>query len=266
MTDGKPASPADHVPHGWAVLLNPIVALALLIVSSVIALIGLAALGWDKGVVLNSMARAEFARGLITYLFAVVTIGTAVVLVVAALMSEETEAHEKRFQRGKEILSLLLGVFGTIVGYYFGAETSSAIRAESGAFRITTLQLRPDSAEVGEPVTVAAVVIGGAPPYRYGTAFGNDTAEPTAPVEDDGWITTTVKTRELKVGERARITVTVQDANGRRTSQTAHVSLRARTPREDQARKGPSPPADRTRGTPANAVSRVEDGQRRPTP
>ena len=77
--------------------------------------------GWDKGV-LQSMSRTDYARGLITYLFAVVTIGTAVVLVVSALTTSADDQHEKRFQRGKEILSLLLGVFGTIVGFYFGAE------------------------------------------------------------------------------------------------------------------------------------------------
>lgn len=83
---------------------NPIVFLAFAMLAAIVLLIGATTLGLDKGLLLSNMGKVTFARGLITYLFAVVTIGTAVVLVVSALTSEETEAHEKRFQRGKEIL------------------------------------------------------------------------------------------------------------------------------------------------------------------
>jgi uncharacterized membrane protein len=91
----------DH-DNPWRQLVNPIVLIALMILFSIFALIGSAIFGWDKGV-LTGMGRIDFARGLITYLFAVVTIGTAVVLVVSALTGTEDEVHEKRFQRGKEI-------------------------------------------------------------------------------------------------------------------------------------------------------------------
>ena len=64
--------------------MNPVVVLAGIIVLSVLFLILCAIFGWDKGV-LQNMSRTDYARGLITYLFAVVTIGTAVVLVVSAL-------------------------------------------------------------------------------------------------------------------------------------------------------------------------------------
>ena len=59
------------------------------------------------------MADPEIARGLITLLFAIVTIGTALVLVVSALISLDDSTSEKQFQHGKEMFSLLLGVFGT---------------------------------------------------------------------------------------------------------------------------------------------------------
>src|SRR5215469_7491534 len=96
--------------------------IALLILGSVIGMIAVAIFGWDRGRVLTQMSQIDFARGLITYLFAVVTIGTAVLLIVSALTSPADDTHNARFQRGKEILSLLLGVFGTVVGFYFGSE------------------------------------------------------------------------------------------------------------------------------------------------
>jgi len=87
---------------------NPVVGLTVLIVMSVVALIGAAVLGIDKGV-LQNMGRRDYARGLITYLFAVVTIGAAAVLVLSALTSNGSTAEANRFENGKEILSLLLG-------------------------------------------------------------------------------------------------------------------------------------------------------------
>ena len=30
---------------------------------------------------------------------------------------------KERFDRGKEVLSLLIGIFGTIIGFYFGSAT-----------------------------------------------------------------------------------------------------------------------------------------------
>src|SRR5262245_49760326 len=76
---GKPTKIA--IGEGVASLLNPIVVIALAILFGVFFLIGAAILGLDKGV-LAKMSESAFARGLITYLFSVVTIGTAVVLVV----------------------------------------------------------------------------------------------------------------------------------------------------------------------------------------
>src|SRR6478672_11671667 len=114
MTDGNNSPQGKTGAGAIKAFLNPIVAIAFAMVLAIILLIGATTLGLDKGLVLTRMSQAEFARGLITYLFAVVTIGTAVVLVVSALTSDETPANERRFERNKEILSLLLGVFSTI--------------------------------------------------------------------------------------------------------------------------------------------------------
>jgi hypothetical protein len=87
-------------------LMHPIPLTVLIILVSVVMLLAANVLGWDDGLVLLRMADHEFARGLITYLFAVTTIGTSVVLVLAALMGS---LGDSAYQRGKEILALLLG-------------------------------------------------------------------------------------------------------------------------------------------------------------
>ncbi len=77
-------------------------------------------------------ASLEFLRGLITLLFSVGTIVTAVMLVFAAIYQEPdptaNETLEARFNRGKEVLSLLIGIFGTILGFYFGSGNDDAMR------------------------------------------------------------------------------------------------------------------------------------------
>lgn len=210
---------------------NPVVLLAVVIIMSIIALIGAAVVGWDRGNVLLSMGRSDFARGLITYLFAIVTICIAVALMLSAVVStaEESEATEKRFQRGKEILSLLLGVFGTIVGFYFGSDASNVNRPELQPPQLSTLDVTPSPfsiANSGGKVTVRAVVKGGMPPYRYGlsrSASDSPTLEHAA--GDGGWIIRDVELKDVKEGQPATIRIVVQDAAKRGTEQATAVQV-----------------------------------------
>ena len=201
-------------------LLQPVPLTILFILFTVTALIGLAAAGFDRGNVLSRMATHEFARGLITYLFAVTTIGTSVVLVLAALMKE---INEEAYGRGKEILALLLGVFGTIVGFYFGSE--------AGAGPVDTLAVTPplvsaSTVAPGDSVTVTASVSGGSPPYVFdiGTGSSFDPA-PARPVGANGWVVTDVVVPADTSESEVVITLVVQDADGRTVSTRSTVTV-----------------------------------------
>jgi len=85
---------------------------------------------------LIDLAKPEIARGLLTFLFGVTTVGIAIIVVVAVFLGNgaNTELGD-RFQRGKDILTVLIGVFGAILGYYFGSDkgpTNAPPRAEGG--------------------------------------------------------------------------------------------------------------------------------------
>jgi hypothetical protein len=89
----------------------------------VLAAIVLAALGFGifgPQSLVDKLAKTENARGLITYILAVGTIAIAVVLVVGALLGGDEDKDS--FSRGKEILTMLIGIFGTILGFYYGSE------------------------------------------------------------------------------------------------------------------------------------------------
>jgi len=80
----------------------------------------------------EGIQNVEFARGLITLLFSVGTIAIAIILTLAAVFQKDNDA-EKRFARGKEVLSILVGIFGTIVGFYFGSVPDQAQRGAQAA-------------------------------------------------------------------------------------------------------------------------------------
>jgi hypothetical protein len=90
-----------------------------------IVLVGLVELGsgiYGPQSLVEKLAKVENARGLITYILALGTMAIALVLVLAAFLGGEHSAEN--FGRGKEVLTILIGVFDTILGFYYGSESS----------------------------------------------------------------------------------------------------------------------------------------------
>ena len=169
-------------------LLNPVALISLIIILSVFVLMGAAIFGLDEGNIVLSMGEPKFARGIITYLFAVTTIGTAVVLMVAALTGGPE--MEQNFSRGKDILSLLLGVFGTIIGFYFGAEAASLPATE--IFDVSPIYVSEQTVEADGTTEFRAFASGGARPYEYSVALGTITVMENRIADRDGWIVETI--------------------------------------------------------------------------
>lgn len=93
----------------------------------------------------------EKARGLITFTVAMGTIIIALILVLVTLLGSWPDSQE-RFNRGKEILAILVGILGTIVGYYYGAADSAQTpaptpAAEEGAPNANGAEARPPNQE-----------------------------------------------------------------------------------------------------------------------
>jgi hypothetical protein len=193
---------------------NPIVVLAILILLSLFIMIGASMLGMDHGF-LAGMAKPELARGLITYLFAVVTIGIAVALVLNTLVGPKpSDANDSRFQRAKEVLSLLLGVFGTIVGYYFGAESSKT--NQEVPFELSAPDLSPQPVGPAGIVTVRAIIRGGTTPVHYGVAQGSDAVEVKDLTFDGGWIVKQLQLKPPSPAEIQTLHIVAEDSGGKR--------------------------------------------------
>lgn len=208
--DGPPGDKppkGDPSPFRAAIvtLLNPVPLVALTMIAGVMFLLAAAIFNFDVGHVLTSMGHPEFARGLITYLFTIVTIGTAIVLIISALLGGDKE----HFDRGKEILGLLLGVFGTMVGFYFGsAQVTGHKLTVSGPL------LSASEAVSGSQLTVTALIQGGAAPYHFGIAADVEPTTMDRTPRSDGWIVGNVVVPEVESDRAVTVSVSVVDSDG----------------------------------------------------
>jgi len=212
MPDEKPSSPGGSP---W----TPAVTIAAVILFSIFLLIGAAVLNYDVGRVLGRMSEIPFARGLITYLFAVATIGTAVVLIVYALSPNR---NVDSFQHGKEILSLLLGVFGTIVGFYFGREGVAPLEE---TLMVAPLKLSATSVAPGQTIHLLTVVSGGKAPLKFEIVFGEGRASRTENAAAGGWIDTDVTVPADQKPGPVTLKVMVADADSHDGQQTAAITI-----------------------------------------
>jgi hypothetical protein len=163
----------------------------------------------DKNV-LESISDAKTARGMITFLFAVGTIGIALLVCMGALIGRGDKAKES-FYRAKEILTILVGILGTIVGFYFGAVT------EEGQVELTVAKPILSLSEVKgrQPVSLTTFVSGGKKPYRYMITFPDFKDKKIEGLaEDTGWIRKEFQAPTVSEAQKVVYTLDVEDAGG----------------------------------------------------
>ncbi len=95
----------------------------------------------DKQGFLHTLADQRNARGLITFLIAITTVGIAVILCISTIVLKGGEEDKDRFDRGKQVLTTLIGVLGTIVGFYFGSPIDGQPPSSLAAFSCTQINL-----------------------------------------------------------------------------------------------------------------------------
>ncbi len=86
------------------------------------------------------LAGERQARGLVTFLFAFATSSVIIVVTLGVLWVPKDEV-EARFSKAKDILTILISVLGTILGFYFGsANTQPSSSPAPTAVSNTSLQ------------------------------------------------------------------------------------------------------------------------------
>lgn len=113
--------------------------------------------------VLEKFRDVSFARGVITFIFSLGVIGIAIILTVFAFVTDDRS--KDAFFRAKEIFTILVGILGTIVGFYFGTTTDNDRGMDDGIVVVGDLESSNMSPEEGSSITLSTVISGGTPPY-----------------------------------------------------------------------------------------------------
>lgn len=176
--------------------------------------------------IVGRLSDPAYARGAITWIISLATIGIAFVLIYQAFFS--AESSDDRFRRAREVFTGLMGVLGTIVGFYFGSTEQPGARPTLAEIRLVDSRL----------MTVAS---GGVGPYRYTVVYDQVKTEPK--VSNDGWIDETLPAPPA-VGTEIKVTIT--DSRNQEASKTTTVPTRPAAPAGGQKPAGdsPQPPAD----------------------
>lgn len=98
--------------------------------------------GW-----LAQLSQAELGRGMITLLVVLVTGIVAVSMVVLALFFSGDAALKDRFSMGKEVLTIFVGLLGTLFGFYYSENRVSPENVQKIA---ETVQKADAPASIGE--------------------------------------------------------------------------------------------------------------------
>jgi hypothetical protein len=112
----------------------------------------------------GSLANAAQARGLVTFLFAFATTSVIVVVTIGVLWVPKDEV-EPRFSKAKDIMTILISVLGTILGFYFGQAQNPNAPPSQPAPQVSTAApaaTKPAATESEAPRPVAPATSEGA--------------------------------------------------------------------------------------------------------
>jgi hypothetical protein len=124
-------------------------------------------LGTRGGEFLTQLANQDIARGLITFLITATAAALFVIMAISTIVGSDGTDADKRFDRGKQILTMLVGILGTIVGFYFGTAVSSS----QPPMKVNDMKVEPPQAAKGGKFTISGTVSGGKGPYTYSITF-----------------------------------------------------------------------------------------------
>lgn len=185
--------------------------------------------------ILAKLTDPAAARGLITFTISVATIGLAFTLVYHAFYA--AESSDDRFRRGREVFTGLMGILGTIVGFYFGSTESPSSKLEIAEIKV-------------EGQFIRTHVVGGTPPIKFSITSDQSKFIPFKnQLSDDGWISV----QTIEPVTQGTLTVDVTDSKDRKATRDKKVEGQSTNSANSQAspsNPSPTPAVPQTDGQP----------------
>ena len=124
--------------------------------------------------VLKRLQDVAYARGVITFLVALSAIALAFMFAYQAFTDDKIS--DNGFRRGREVLTGITGILGTIVGFYFGSTDKAA-----------PTRVEVDAKQEGS--SLIAHVASGTSPYRVSVSFEPKEVKGVESLTSkDGWV------------------------------------------------------------------------------
>lgn len=154
-----------------------------------------------------ALRSTEVSRGLITFLVAATTVSLAILSALYALSTDRPLDEAKvRFSFTKEILTTLVGILGTVLGFYFG----SADKADQQKVSIAEIKF-----QTGKAITHAS---GGTEPYRFSIVYQSQ-KDKINNLSNDGWIMEELKPLPK---DKELVSIEITDGRGLKTTKSAY--------------------------------------------
>ncbi|WP_026603635.1 hypothetical protein [Methylomonas sp. 11b] len=162
-----------------------------------------------KGDFLDKIQNIDVARGLITTTISIVSVAMAMVLVLYPITGSDKEnlSLKDRFMLSKEVLTMFVGILGTIVGFHYGSDHGS-----TGSVSETFI-VSPNEVQAGSPVTLVSVLTHGTPPYTYEVSSEPNGIEKKGEILDNVINLQVNAPADIKADTAYKITLTAKDSN-----------------------------------------------------
>lgn len=144
--------------------------------ASLIGLI-LAALGWIGLYIFRpgNIGSMDQSRSMLAIIFSIGTIATAFCLMLGAFLSAGNETVKDRFTLANQVLTPLIGIMGTILGFYFGTVND---KKTAEPLAIVDVMVAKNTVKPGESLPLTAIVSGGQGPWEFSLTFANNALPP----------------------------------------------------------------------------------------
>jgi hypothetical protein len=198
------------------------------------------AVGMSNSSFFTSLAQVDQARGLITFLVAICAV--AVILLTAInIFWGNNAGFDERFKAAKDLVTLVVGVLGTILGFYFGSVSSDHL-----------LQLSFDkpasySAVIASSkIPVTATAKNGVAPFNFDLLVLDEKGDLVSKDAENKQSDKAFITQEIKAPEKPgkySIVLLLRDTKGQQTKTTVDivVTAAAAAPAAEPAATAPIP-------------------------
>jgi hypothetical protein len=191
------------------------------------------AVGLSNSSFFSSLAQVDQARGLITFLVAISAVAVILLTAINIFWAGNAEFNV-RFTAAKDLVTIVMGLLGTILGFYFGSFNQDKI--------LTLAVDSPANYSVvtsGAKVDVSATAKSGTAPYRFDILVIDPEGNPVAKGAQDkqsenGTIRETVDAPTTTAAKKYSIVLLLRDAKGLQTKQSVDIIVQPAKPAQPQ--------------------------------